>query len=315
VKLLLIADLHLGSQHRAWGAQAEAARRELARAWEEAVDLVVSPEEAIDGVLVAGDLFHTPEPEPAVLEPVSRGLERLAAAGKHAVLLPGIYDGLASPRSLYRRHTWPDSVTVVDWCRPRVVSLRLGGETLHLSTFAPIPSSGPVAYAPLPGSFPAGGYRVGLFHAVTRSESPLAPWGPRLSPEQLSDLGLQLVVLGGDLHFREALWSGTVMVTPGALVPSRPRDAEDSAWTLATLSASGIKIERRLRTLGLTPEPGNAAFGAAAGAQTRPAGGLRGAFLRIYENRREESGDRELLEAALRYGLEELDRLEAPRVD
>ncbi|HET9235267.1 MAG TPA: hypothetical protein VFP10_14120, partial [Candidatus Eisenbacteria bacterium] len=70
MKLLLLADLHFGARFEAWTDQAEAARHELARAWTETVDLVTSPGEAIEGVWVAGDLFHSPEPDVSVLETV-----------------------------------------------------------------------------------------------------------------------------------------------------------------------------------------------------------------------------------------------------
>jgi len=312
LKFLLLADLHFGSSFDAWGDQAEAARCELDRGWTEAVDLVTGPEEGLDGMLLAGGLFHTPDPDPSVLEKVSQGLERMARSGKKVVALPGIYDGLASPRSVYRRHRWPNGITVVDWCRPRIVSIDVSGEPLHLLTFAPLPGDDP--NPGYPGSFPEKGFRAGLFHTVTRSESPLASWGPKLAPDQLGGLGLQLVVMGGDVHFREALWSGTVVVSPGALVPGRPRDLEAGAWTFVTLSAQGVKVERRLRALGLEPEPIVGVPSATASVQTGREG-LRGAFLRVYENRRLEPNDRDLLDAALKYGLAELDRVEVPHVD
>jgi hypothetical protein len=312
VKFLLLADLHFGSSFEAWGDQAEAARTDLWRAWSEAVDLVTRADEGLDGMLLAGGLFHSPNPDPAVLEPVSQGFERLIRSGKKVVALPGIYDGLASPKSIYRRHGWPDGILVVDWCRPRIVSLDVAGEALHLLTFAPLPGSDP--NPGYPASFPANGFRAGLFHTVTRSESPLVAWGSRLLPDQLSGLGLQLVVMGGDVHFREALWSGTVVVSPGALVPARPRDLEESAWTLVTLSPEGVKVERRMRSLNLNAEPKMSAASPEVSVNGRREG-LRGAFLRVYENRRTEAPDRELLDAALKYGLNELDRVETHHVD
>ena len=309
MKLLLLADLHFGARFEAWTDQAEAARRELVRAWTETADLVTSPAEAIDGVWVGGDLFHSPEPDASVIETVFQGLERMALAGKKVVVIPGIYDGLVSPRSIYRQRVWPSGVTVVDWCRPRVLDLEISGEAVHLVTFAPLPGA-----ETLPSSipFPETGVRAGLFHAVTRTESPLASWGPRLAIQELGGMGLNLAVIGGDVHFREAHWSNTLVVSPGCLVPLRPRDAEPSAWTLAEITSSGVTIERRPRELGLTLVPPKPPISES---EKGRAGGLRGAFLRVYENRKLESSDRELLEAAVRFGLEELDRLETPRVD
>jgi hypothetical protein len=312
VKFLLLADLHFGSSFEAWGDQAEAARADLLRAWSEAVELVTSAEEGLDGMLLAGGLFHSPNPDPAVLEPVTQGIERIAQAGKKVVILPGIYDGLGSPKSIYRRYRWPNGVTVVDWSRPRILSLDVSREALHLLTFAPLPGNDP--NPGYPASFPEGGFRAGLFHSVTRPESPLAAWGPRLIPDQLGGLGLQLVVMGGDVHFREALWSGTVMVSPGALVPGRPCDLAESAWTLVTLSPEGVRVERRIRSLTVNAEPMVAARATNVCVNGRREG-LRGAFLRVYENRRMEAYDRELLDAALKYGLEELNRVETHHVD
>jgi len=311
VKFLVLADLHFGASFAAWEGQAEAARSELERAWNEAVDLVISSGEGLDGMLVAGGLFHTPDPDASVVSVVTQGLERLANSGKAVLILPGIYDGLASPKSFYRRHGWPHGITVVDWCHPRIVSIEISGQPLHVMTFAPLPGGDP--NPGYPEAFPEGGVRVGVFHTVTRSESPLASWGPRLIPDQLSGLGLQLVVMGGDVHFREALWSGTVVVSPGSLVPARPRDVEESAWTLVTLSSDGVRVERRLRSLNLNTEPMVTAATAVSPQVRRE--GLRGAFLRVYENRRMEAYDRELLDAALKYGLQELDRVETPHVD
>jgi len=310
VKFLLLADLHFGAPFDAWEDQAEAARAELWRAWTEAVDLVTSGGESINGILLAGGLFHTPDPDPSVLERISKDFERMTGCGKNVVLLPGIYDGLASPKSIYRRHAWPKGVTVVDWCRPRIISLDVSSEALHLLTFAPLPGADP--NPGYPASFPTNGLRAGLFHTVTRSESPLATWGPKLVPDQLGGLGLQLVVMGGDVHFREALWSGTVVVSPGCVVPSKPRDLEESAWTLVTLAPEGVKVERRIRSLPLKVDPAVTAA-AVSGQGSRE--GLRGAFLRVYETRRMEAYDRELLDAALKYGLQELDRVETPHVD
>jgi len=54
VKFLLLADLHFGAPFDAWEDQAEAARAELWRAWTEAVDLVTTGGESINGILLAG---------------------------------------------------------------------------------------------------------------------------------------------------------------------------------------------------------------------------------------------------------------------
>ena len=323
MKLLVLADLHLGASLAAWGSQAAAARDDLARAWDEAVELALDARDGIDGLLVAGDLFDAPEPPAEILDAVDRGLGRLVSAGKQVVLLPGIYDGLVSPRSVYHRKSWPSGVLVVDWSRPRIATIRRGEETLLLFTFAPLPLAGQPPFAP-PERKPEDGaeYRVGLFHAVPGAESPLVSWGCRPDPDALAELCLDLLVMGGDHRGREAIWGRTRVLSPGSPVPLRPQDHEETAWTVVTLSGRNVVLERRPRGSTLDPAreipAGESARGSArgsAGQDRPPVGGLRAALLRVYEERLGTGEDRALLESALRYGLEKIDRPEACHVD
>jgi len=319
VKFLVLADLHLGASLAAWGSQAAAARADLARAWDEAVELTLDPQEGVDGLLVAGDLFDCPEPPREIQDAVDRGLLRLVSSGKQVVLLPGIYDGLASPQSVYHRKTWPAGVLVIDWSRPRIAPIRRGDETLLLYTFAPLPLAGPPPFPPPAGAAESGGeYRVGMFHAVPGADSPLGSWGCRPDPEVLADLRLHLLVMGGDHRGREAMWGRTRLVSPGSPVPLRPQDHDETAWTLVTLSGGEVVLERRLRPSPLDPAREikvEATAESGLNPDRIPAAGLRAVLLRVYEERLESGEDRTLLAAALRYGLEKIDRPEACHVD
>jgi hypothetical protein len=235
------------------------------------------------------------------------------------VLLPGIYDGLASPQSVYHRKTWPAGVLVIDWSRPRIATICRGKETLLLYTFAPLPLDGQPPFPAQVGTAESGSeYRVGLFHAAPCADSPLGSWGCRPDPDVLADLGLHLLVMGGDHRGREAMWGRTRLLSPGSPVPLRPQDHDEPAWTMVTLSGGEVVLERRPRPSPLDPVREIAVDATADGGLTpdrTPAIGLRAALLRVYEERLETGEDRTLLAAALRYGLEKIDRPEACHVD
>ncbi len=55
-------------------------------------------------VIIAGDLFETHKPEPALVEEVVAQLERLERAGVAVVTVPGNHDEITYADSVYRVH-------------------------------------------------------------------------------------------------------------------------------------------------------------------------------------------------------------------
>ena len=115
VKLLLLADLHLGSRLPEWGEYAASRRDALRAAWHEAAELGMNPDETIDAMIVAGDLFDRRDPGAAELTAVAEELERLSEAGKPVVICPGAYDGFAGPHSIYESGRLPEVARIVTW--------------------------------------------------------------------------------------------------------------------------------------------------------------------------------------------------------
>jgi len=91
VKFLHTADLHLS---RPFGCLppnlAQERRRDQRRTLAKIADLVL--ERDADLLLIAGDLFDRPDPDPTDLEAVSEQLGRVAADGKRVFAIPGNHD-------------------------------------------------------------------------------------------------------------------------------------------------------------------------------------------------------------------------------
>jgi len=125
MKLVHLADLHLG--HRAFQGQAGRNPREfdVTRAFQEAISRTV--EIAPAAVLIAGDVFDRPDPPHSAMVTLARGLEELRRAlpGVHVYLVAGSRDTPSEdgdPGALAAIDTHPD----VDAVTNEVRSVRIG---------------------------------------------------------------------------------------------------------------------------------------------------------------------------------------------
>ncbi len=105
IKLLHLADLHLGKTFRMLGQRGSAQRRTLQSAFERAVGLAIDRQ--VQACLIAGDLFDTAKPSDSTVEFVAKQLRRLDDAGIITVLLAGNHDvgedGYVGPSASLRR--------------------------------------------------------------------------------------------------------------------------------------------------------------------------------------------------------------------
>lgn len=132
MRLLHLADLHLGWEPSGWPTTQAATRAErrdglLARV----VDVAL--EERPDIVVIAGDLFETFDPQARLVEDVLRQLRRLESAGILTVTLPGNHDEITYAASVYRARSahWPGVLVTRPMPGP-IASLRVAGEDVHL---------------------------------------------------------------------------------------------------------------------------------------------------------------------------------------
>ena len=96
LKLLHLADVHLGKPFQMLGVQGAAQRRALEETFVRAVDLAIAKQ--VQVVLIAGDLFDSPRPSPALVELAERELRRLDDRGIWVGLVAGNHD--AAPDGL-----------------------------------------------------------------------------------------------------------------------------------------------------------------------------------------------------------------------
>jgi len=126
LRLLHMADVHLGARHADLGEQAAAQRERQFAAFTAAVDLAIA--EKVDVVLIAGDLFDSNTQPKRSVERVAAQVRRLVGATIRTVIIPGTHD-VYDRSSLFRVHdvaalagSGPDDdlVTVLTPDRPSV---------------------------------------------------------------------------------------------------------------------------------------------------------------------------------------------------
>ncbi len=136
-KILHIADLHLGFEHKYLGSHSAQRAEEAVQTLERIVDLVLDETNRIEAVLIAGDLFETHDPDPLLTGRVVSTLKRITSSERTLVTVPGNHDEYSYPQSIYRSHhrNWPG--TLVTNPQPgRVTSFKLDNQTVSVYSMA-----------------------------------------------------------------------------------------------------------------------------------------------------------------------------------
>lgn len=193
VRLLHIADVHLGAPLENFGPYAGRRRSELEAAFRRAIDVAI--ERRVHAVLVAGDLFDRDRPEPEVVDLARRELGRLRDADIPVYAVPGTHDAVSRRDSVYRAEGLPfrrlfDAPTFAD---PE--SLEVDGTQVLVYGIAADGSGDgwtTLRREPVPG------LHVALVHAACRlnPDWPIHPRDLPFDEEELAELGMDYVALG-----------------------------------------------------------------------------------------------------------------------
>ena len=243
MRLLHLADLHLGWEPSGWPASHAAARRERRDGlMSRIVDVALT--ERPDLVVIAGDLFETFDPRAQLVEDVLRQLRRLEAAGIRTVTVPGNHDEITYASSVYRTRAdeWPGLLVT----RPlpgHVASFDIHDERVHLYGLAYTggitPATQPLRDFPHTGE---PGLHIAVFHGTlglpAHSERSLP-----IDEHALAAAGYDYVALGHIHHpSRRTLPSGPA-VYPGCNEGKGFDDPGVPFLTFATWDGARAKVE------------------------------------------------------------------------
>lgn len=218
VRILHLADLHLGARCELWGDRAEERRQELEQTFVRAIDRALAEETRAQAVILAGDLFDTHRPSARLASFAKGQIERLTQAGIAVVAVPGTHDSLEYPDSIFR-DPMPDGMYV--FSDPNVSAphtLTLGGELVHFYGMAYLPGRSTPRFDEFRRTTDAG-YHVAILHGSLEG-SPAWEMKARyvpLSLERLGETGMHYVALGHYHEFRRSEANGVQVVYPGTI--------------------------------------------------------------------------------------------------
>jgi len=238
IRILHLADLHLGWTPQFLGPRAERWQRERDRLLTRAVDRVLAGGD-IHMVIIAGDLFETHRPPPALVDEVLADLERLVQAGVALVTVPGNHDEITYHDSVYRQHgaRWP-GVLIRQPMPAHAATLTVHGVPVHVYGLAY--TGGVTRTQPPIREFPrleADGLHVAVFHGSLDWDA-----GERslpLTSEGLAAAGYDYVALGHIHRHQVHRLGSTLAVYPGAIEGKGFHDPGVGCWTVAILGAAG----------------------------------------------------------------------------
>jgi exonuclease SbcD len=247
VRILHLADLHLGAAFPNMGDRGPERARDFLNAFLRAIELACSPEHPVDLVAIAGDLFDTHDPDESLVFQVESSFERLSKAKVPVVIVPGTHDAFSYRRSIYRRLRQPEGTYLLT--EPRLAPgprLTIGGEAVQVYGIAYDPA---VSLRPLRDFARTGiaDYHVGILHGALQ-DSPTWKIRPSDLPMDRSEIGssgLDYLALGHYHNFSEVREAGSVAVYPGTLEGRKFGEDGPRNLVIATLSRGTVSLERK----------------------------------------------------------------------
>lgn len=195
IRILHIADVHLGAPLANFGDYAHRRRAEQEAAFRRAIDVAIAEE--VHAVLVAGDLFDTFRPDPEAVNLVRAELGRLRHAGIPVFGVPGTHDSLAWVECVYRKETLPFHRFFAESSFAEPSTLEIGGVPLTVYGIAydrERSGRGWDSLARARGE----GIHVALVHAACRvvPDWPIGPDDLPFDEGELEAFGMDYVALG-----------------------------------------------------------------------------------------------------------------------
>ncbi|HUG49095.1 MAG TPA: DNA repair exonuclease [Candidatus Limnocylindria bacterium] len=249
LRLMHMADVHLGARHHDLGAAAAAQRERQFAAFRRAVELAIA--EKVQLVLICGDLFDSNNQPRRSVERAAAELARLAERGIPVVIIPGTHDVYDSS-SIYRAFDLAalaglpadgDQLVVLTDTRSEVrfadLGLTVHGRVSRVKRAAASPLAG--FHAPADD-----GWQIGMIHGSLAVPGKVEQDDVLFSEAEVEGSGLDYLALGHWHSRLDGRAGGTTWAYSGALEPLALDQDGAGQVLLVTLSQKGGQREVRL---------------------------------------------------------------------
>ena len=242
MRLMHIADLHLGAPMRYLGEAAATRRRERDAGFLKLIDIALKK---ADLLIISGDLFDMHDPDQALAGMVRSQLKRLRSGGVETVLVPGNHDEITYTASTYKDDEWDSCCTIVRCPRPEaVLEKEVAGERVFVCSCA---YTGGMTTASdlreLP-RVPEGAFGIIALHATVDMDLPGSneDRAMKASSKDMERAGYSYAALGHIHKGRVWAQGGLTLAYPGIIDPYEFGDGAKGEALLVEVSDGKVSI-------------------------------------------------------------------------
>ncbi len=245
IRLMHLADLHLGWEPKYLPDDKRKIRKkERDELLQKAVDIALSSQHNIDGVIIVGDLFEKYKPEDSLVRETLRQISRITASGMMVVTIPGNHDEITYRESVYRTHAsqWPGHL-VTNPMPEHCITHAIHDTPVYVYSLA---YTGGLTKSSAINVFPRvqeEGLHIGAFHCSLDWDG-LADRSLPLSSSKLSTANYHYIAMGHYHQFIEKNIGRAKAVYPGAVEFKSFNDPGTGRFTVFEWDGTNITIEK-----------------------------------------------------------------------
>jgi exonuclease SbcD len=246
VRILHIGDCHLGYVPAWLGELADRRADDFPRTFARVIDVALDPANAIDLVVIPGDLFERHVPGDRAVGEAHHQFRRLAEARVPVIVVPGNHDAISYADSVYRRERFAGVTLVTNAEVGKVAQLGVRDEMVHVYSVAQDLAQGVESIERLERTD-----EPGLHVAVLHSAVWLNPaWQLKaedfpIRPDVIAQSGMHYVALGHFHNYDEIRSGGVLAVYPGSMEGRDFGECGPRYVVIAEVGEAGVKLERR----------------------------------------------------------------------
>jgi len=246
VRLLHLADVHLGVKCAFLEHQAKQDERakDFERAFRRAIELARAPENGINLVIIAGDLFDSHKPDRRLVELVKSEFALIGQAGIRVVLIPGTHDTASYRNSIYKTEKFGDAIVITD-NRQSPMRLEVAQQPVSLYSVVRTPDCREVPLDRL-SRVSGDGIHIGVLHAAVPDKSSMdfSDTEFTITLPTLARTRLDYVALGHFHNFKQYYPDGVTVVYPGTLEGRSFRETGERYLVTATFAQGKVLVEK-----------------------------------------------------------------------
>ena len=247
VRIMHLADLHLGASLSYLGGRASERAHDLESAFVRALEL--APEKNVHAVVIAGDLFDSFNPPPELVATVKAAFGKTTESGIPIILIPGTHDSHRYARCVWTRAEFKGVDILFD--AGERLRKNINGDDVYFYGY----SGGRKGRDSIDfRRDEEEGIHIALVHGSVKEGThwPDSPRDFSLSPDEIERSHFDYIALGHHHNFREFRYGKSLAVYPGTLEGMKFGEENDRHLIIADIDENGVtleKIEHNKKTL------------------------------------------------------------------